>query len=117
QPAAHVDELLDARLFHQVAHGAVEEQPVPPGDVHDLRQDLQRPQRQLTVDGEVVLAAEQPAVGTGRRRLVQGNLYVDLLVRCHGASRPPFARLLPRVDFSAWKTTRVPAEGIGRRHS
>jgi len=68
QPAAHVEELPDPRLFGQVADGSVEEAPVLPGDVQAGGEDLERGLHERPVDGEVLRTAEQPAVGAGGRR-------------------------------------------------
>ena len=64
QPAAHVEELADARARH-VGDGAGLELPGLDGQLGGVREDLENLLGLFPVGGEVVLAAEQDIVDSG----------------------------------------------------
>jgi hypothetical protein len=82
-----VEELVDAGRG-QPPHRALQERPVGPGDVPDLRRDAQQRVRQLPVRFEVVRAAEKVVVHPGRVRA--GVVHpVRRPVGAPSAHRPP----------------------------
>jgi hypothetical protein len=82
QPGSEIKELVDALVFGQIAHRAVEEAAVLAGDVHEFREGLECLHRGVPVDGEVVLATEVVIVDARRGRNVgrdirrNGELFV-----------------------------------------
>ena len=57
QAGADVEELPDAGLGDDAAHGAAEERTAGAGDVHDAREEPHVLVPGVAVDGDVVLAA------------------------------------------------------------
>jgi hypothetical protein len=86
QPGPDVDDLVDAGLSGEEAHGAADEAPVLPGHQASLWGDRQDLLRRLAIRGEVVLAAEVVVVHPGD----VGNAHVD-----SWRSVPPVRRQTP----------------------
>jgi hypothetical protein len=75
QAGADVEELPDARLGHQVVHRAGEELALQAGDHHEVGEHAEQRLADLTIDGEVILSAQQeiPYPGRVRHRRVDAS--------------------------------------------